>query len=45
MISRHPDTAAKRARFNHFLKEAGGAGREDIKTYFDLIEYDEGRLT
>ena len=44
MISRHPDTAAKRARFNHFLKESGGAGRKDIKTYFDLIEFDEGRL-
>jgi len=44
MISRHPDTAAKRARFNHFLKEAGGDGRKDIKTYFDLIEFDEGRL-
>jgi Domain of unknown function (DUF5069) len=44
MISRHPDTAAKRARFTHFLKEAGGAGRKDIKTYFDLIEFDEGRL-
>ena len=25
MISRHPDTAAKKARFLHFLKEAGGA--------------------
>ena len=44
MISRHPDTAAKKARFVHFLKEAGGAGRKDIKTYFDLIEFDEGRL-
>jgi hypothetical protein len=44
MISRHPDTAAKRARFTHFLKEAGGDGRKDIKTYFDLIEFDEGRL-
>jgi hypothetical protein len=44
MISRNPDTEAKRARFNHFLKEAGGAGRKDIKTYFDLIEFDEGRL-
>ena len=44
MISRHPDTAAKKARFTHFLKEAGGAGRKDIKTYFDLIEFDEGRL-
>jgi Domain of unknown function (DUF5069) len=44
MISRHPDTAAKRARFVHFLKEAGGEGRNDIKTYFDLIEFDEGRL-
>ena len=45
MIARHPDTAAKKARFVHFLKESGGAGRKDIKTYFDLIEFDEGRLT
>lgn len=44
MISRHPDTAEKRARFLHFLKEAGGAQRKDIRTYFDLIEFDEGRL-
>jgi Domain of unknown function (DUF5069) len=44
MISRHPDTAAKKAGFVHFLKEAGGGGRKDIKTYFDLIEFDEGRL-
>ena len=44
MISRHPDTAAKKARFLHFLKEAGGEGRNDIRTYFDLIEFDEGRL-
>ncbi len=44
MISRHPDTAVKKARFLHFLKEAGGDGRKDIKTYFDLIEFDEGRL-
>jgi hypothetical protein len=44
MISRHPDTAAKKARFLHFLKEAGGDRRKDIRTYFDLIEFDEGRL-
>jgi hypothetical protein len=44
MISRHPDTAVKKARFVHFLKEAGGEGRKDIRTYFDLIEFDEGRL-
>jgi hypothetical protein len=44
MIGRHPDTAAKKARFLHFLKEAGGEGRKDIATYFDLIEFDEGRL-
>src|SRR6266496_1455201 len=44
MTSRHPDTAAKKARFLHFLKEAGGEGRKDIRTYFDLIEFDEGRL-
>lgn len=44
MISRHPDNAVKKARFLHFLKEAGGEGRKDIRTYFDLIEFDEGRL-
>lgn len=44
MISRLPDTAAKKARFTHFLKEAGGEGRKEIRTYFDLIEFDEGRL-
>ena len=44
MISRHPDTAAKKVRFLHFLKEAGGEERKDIRTYFDLIEFDEGRL-
>jgi hypothetical protein len=43
MISRHPDNAVKKARFLHFLKESGGAGRKDIRTYFDLIEFDEGR--
>ncbi|CAN5558943.1 hypothetical protein BH20VER1_BH20VER1_10920 [soil metagenome] len=42
MISRHPDTAVKKARFLHALKEAGGEGRKDILTYFDLIEFDEG---
>jgi Domain of unknown function (DUF5069) len=44
MISRHPDTAVKKARFLHFLREAGGEGRNDIRTYFDLIEFDEGRM-
>ena len=24
--------------------ESGGNGRKDIRTYFDLIEFDEGRL-
>ena len=43
MITRHPDTAVKKARFLHFLKEAGGEDRQDIRTYFDLIEFDEGR--
>ena len=43
MVSRQPDSAVKKARFLHFLKEAGGEGRKDIRTYFDLIEFDEGR--
>ena len=44
MISRSPDSPVKKARFLHFLKEAGGADRKDVRTYFDLIEFDEGRL-
>ena len=44
MISRYPDTPAKKARFLYFLKEAGGEGRKDVRTYFDLIEFDEERL-
>ena len=43
MVSRHPDSAVKKARFLHFLREVGGADRDDIRTYFDLIEFDEGR--
>ncbi len=43
MVSRHPDSAVKKARFLHFLKEAGGEKRAEIRTYFDLIEFDEGR--
>ena len=43
MIARYPDTPEKRARFTHFLNEAGGEGRQDVRTYFDLIEFDEGR--
>ncbi len=44
MIHREPDTAEKKARFVLALKEAGGAERKDIRTYFDLIEFDEDRL-
>lgn len=44
MIGRHPDTPEKRARFKFFLKESGGEHRPEVKTYFDLIELDEGRL-
>ena len=43
MIARHPETEEKKMRFNQLLKEAGGEGREDIRTYFDLIEFSEGR--
>ena len=43
MIARSPDSAEKKVRFYHFLTEAGGEGRNDIQTYFDLIELDEGR--
>jgi hypothetical protein len=44
MIARRPESEERKARFAHFLREANGAGRKDIRTYFDLIEFDEGRL-
>jgi hypothetical protein len=44
MVARQPDTVEKKARFINFLQEAGGSDRKDIRTYFDLIEFDEGRL-
>jgi len=44
MVTARPRTAEAIARFQYTLKEAGGAGRTDIQTYFDAIEFDEGRL-
>jgi Domain of unknown function (DUF5069) len=44
MIARRPDNPEKIARFQHILAEAGGAGRTDIQTYFDLIDLEEGRI-
>ncbi len=44
MIGRHPDTPEKLARFKFFLKESGGENRPEVKTYFDLIQLDEGRI-
>ena len=44
MISRHPDTPEKKAQFLNLLKAAGGEGRKDVATYFDLIELSEERL-
>jgi len=43
------DFAASRHRrkegaFPTFSQRGGGEGRKDIRTYFDLIEFDEGRL-
>jgi hypothetical protein len=45
MINRQPDTSEKIAQFQQFLAEAGGGeGSEKVRTYFDLIEFDEGRF-
>jgi hypothetical protein len=45
MINRQPDTSEKIAQFQRFLAEAGGGeGSERVRTYFDLIEFDEGRF-
>jgi hypothetical protein len=44
MINARPRTAEAIARFRYTLIEAGGAHRTDIQTYFEMIEFDEGRL-
>jgi hypothetical protein len=44
MINRQPDTPEKAAQFQRFLAELGRSeSSEHVKTYFDLIEFDEGR--
>jgi Domain of unknown function (DUF5069) len=43
LITKVPDTPEKKARFQHILAELGGDGRESVKTYFDLIEFEERR--
>ena len=40
LTSRHTDTAVKKARFGHFVTDAGGAGREAVRTSVDLIAFD-----
>ncbi len=42
-IAKVPNTPAKQARFQHILAELGGNGSEGVKTYFDLIEFEERR--
>ena len=45
MINRQPDTPEKVAQFQKFLAELGCSdSSEHVKTYFDLIEFDEGRF-
>jgi hypothetical protein len=46
MISRQPDSPEKVAQFQRFLVETGrGEVSEKVRTYFDLIEFDEGRFS
>jgi hypothetical protein len=45
MINRQPDTSEQIAQFRQFLAEAGaGESSVEVRTYFDLIEFDEGRF-
>ena len=44
VIQREPISAEQSARFKFTLKVLGAENRSEIKTYFDLIELDEGRL-
>jgi hypothetical protein len=44
MINRQPDTPEKQVQFQLFLTETGrNESSEGVRTYFDLIEFDEGR--
>ena len=45
MINRQPDTPEKAAQFQRFLSELGRSeSSEHVRTYFDLIEFEEGRF-
>ncbi|MBV8352396.1 MAG: DUF5069 domain-containing protein [Verrucomicrobia bacterium] len=45
MINREPETPERISLFKRLLAKAGGAGRSfQVRTYFDLIELEEGRF-
>jgi len=44
LIQRGPDSTENIARFKFQLREVGGDTHPEVRTYFDLIELEEGRL-
>ena len=43
MIAKEPDNPEKRERFSRLLRQAGGSEDSGVRTYFDLIDFEERR--
>jgi hypothetical protein len=44
MIAKAPDSPEKRERFSQLLRQVGGSENSDVRTYFELIDFEERRM-
>ncbi|MBW0001000.1 MAG: DUF5069 domain-containing protein [Verrucomicrobia bacterium] len=44
MIAKAPDSPDKRERFSQLLRHVGGSENSGVRTYFDLIDFEERRM-
>ena len=44
MIAKEPDTPEKRERFSRLLRQVGGSENSGVRTYFELIDFEERRM-
>jgi hypothetical protein len=44
MIAKEPDTPEKRERFSRILRQVGGSESSGVRTYFELIDFEERRM-
>lgn len=44
MIAKAPDSPEKRERFSQLLRQVGGSENSGVRTYFELIDFEERRM-